>query len=217
VIGLFRSSARVGWWRFLWFPITFAAWLGLAATGAGQQIVRVEEDWEMSVAQPDAAIDAPQVACVMSPYSDVSLLNAAFTLNHRSLPSFAPGGLQLQVWIGDYPLMESHSWNTTVMSAPTDLVRWTQSMSLASGNLVFEVSGGTSTTWGSFGRGPLTAALPPVISDLRMYDPGASASNSGILYAANRVQWLLLRRVRWITADGIVYQDDTPRFVHIQE
>jgi hypothetical protein len=182
------------------------------------QIVRVEEDWEMVVSEPDPDTDGPQVTCIISPFGGIGGIHANFELNLRSLPHFVPGGLQLQLWYGEYPLYHGESQHTAVMSTPGETVRWTQAMNLSGGLLVFEVLNGDSVTWESFGGlGHLRLVVPTGMEDLSGYSPGVSVASSGIGYAGNRVQSMVLRRVRLITADGEVLQDDTPRYVHAEQ
>ena len=69
------------------------------------KIVRVEEDWVLEVGIPDADNTAPQITCVFAPTADVDFAYAEFAVNHHSLPSFVPGGLQLLVWSGGTPIV----------------------------------------------------------------------------------------------------------------
>jgi hypothetical protein len=90
-------------------------------------------------------------------------------------------------------------------------------MTLEEGILTFEVVGGSSTTWGSFGgQGYLKSRLYTARENLNEYNPEVSVANSRVGYAANRVQSLILRRVRAFAADGQVIEDNTPKIVHQQ-
>jgi len=57
---------------------------------AEDTIVRVEEDWELVVATPDAASDAPQVTCTISPTGNLDGIHAVLELNQQSLPAYVP-------------------------------------------------------------------------------------------------------------------------------
>ncbi len=205
-------------WRVRWLLALIV--LGLVASAARGQtatVVRVEEDWEMVVATPDTATDAPQITCMISPVGAVGGLYAAFELNHRSLPSYQPGGLQLQIWNGETSILQRTAPTSSLLNTPGETVAWTQAMSLSGGNLVFEVLHGRSTTWGYFGGvGYLQAVIPSPVTDLRGYRPEVSVQNSSVGFAGNRVQSLVLKRVRYFTSDGHVWTDDTPRIVHEQ-
>ena len=203
-----------------WLAIVLAgvAW-GAAVLGSqeasAQTVVRVEEDWELVVSNPDTTVTAPQVTCTISPTADTEGLYAAFELNHRSQPSFSPGGIQIQVWNGD-ALLTARDWNTSnQLSTANETVRWTQTMTVTGTNLVFEVVNGSSTTWGAFGgEGYLKATVSAPLTNLNAYHPDVSVENSGVSYAGNRVASLVLREVRLVLSSGVVLRDTTPRTVH---
>jgi len=188
-----------------------------ALPGLAVEIVRVEEDWQLQVATPDPQSDAPQITCLFSPTGDISSIHAAFELNQRSVPWFSPGGLQLQLWNGEWPQGHAQAAATAVMQQPDETVEWTQSMEIAGGVLKFAVTGGHSTTWGDFGGdGLLKIEVPTTLTNLNQYDPQVSVDNSAVGYASNRVSSLVLKRVRVVTSDGDVVEDATPRPVQGQ-
>jgi len=194
-----------------------ASWAG-TAPAESVVVVAVEEDWELVVGTPDPNSDGPQMACTMSPLGDVESLHCMLEINHHTVPAYAPGGLQLEVWQGEKPLHERKFPNQSLLSTPGEVVRWTQKMELNDTGLVFEVINGTSTTWGKFGgQGYLKATVESGLENLNAYDPDVSVANSGISYAANRVHSLVLRRVRLHTSTGEVLEDDTVRPVYPSE
>jgi hypothetical protein len=177
-------------------------------------IVRVEEDWELVVATPDANSTAPQVTCAIYPFSGSSLF-ATLELNHQSQPDFVPGGMQLVVWNDEFPIDTRKFPQTSTMSTSSETVRWTQVMSLEGGNLVFEVVNGSSQTWDAFGgQGYLRSTVSTELSNLNTYTPTASVGDSGVGYAANRVTLLRLKTVRLVTSEGEVLEDTTERQVY---
>jgi hypothetical protein len=204
--------------RFSVLSLGVLFWLVSAHLAEGQalpQVVRVEEDWELVVGTPDADSDAPQVTCVVAPVGHVESFYAALEVNHQSEPEFVAGGLQLQIWAGESPVSSRKFPNGAVMAQAGETVRWTQSMQLEGGVLTFEIINGTSATWGMFGgQGYLKASVNTTLGNLNDYDPAVSVQNSGIGYAANRVQSLVLRRVRWITSIGEVLEDTTARPIY---
>jgi hypothetical protein len=116
------------------------------------------------------------------------------------------------------PLSDRRFPNGAVLSQPGETVRWTLSMQLADGLLTFEVINGTSATWGNFGgQGYLKASVASTLDSLAGYSPAVSVQHSGVSYAANRVQSLVLKRVRYYTASGEQTEDGTARVVHLQE
>ncbi len=185
------------------------------ASWAQTSVVRVEEDWELVVTSPDSASDAPQITCVFSPTGDVRSVYGVFVLNHQSLPDFVAGGLQLQVWLGEEPLVARKFSNNAAMTQAGEIVRWTQRIEITDGTLSFEIVDGSSSTWGTFGgQGYLKASMPTGVTSLDAYHPQVSVDNSGINFAANRVQSLVLKRVRLTMSDEQVLEDATERTIH---
>ena len=199
-------------------PFLFAVWAEVATAQSPPAIVRVEEDWELVVGEPDSDSDAPQVTCAISPCGNTGLLYATFELNQQGLPTFTAGGLQLQVWDGEVSLSNRGFPNGAVLAQPGETVRWTQSMELDDGSLGFEITNGSSTTWGDFGgQGYLKASVNTTLTSLDAYDPAVSVKNSGVNYAANRVQSLVLKRIRVYTSAGEQVEDTDARVVYSQE
>ena len=212
------NSAR--FWSFLCclslLLLAVSAVSASAETAAA--VVAVEEDWELVVGTPDPNSDGPQLACTMSPLGDVESHHCMLEINHHTIPCFAPGGLQLEVWNGETPVHERKFPDPSLLSTPGEVVRWTQRMELDDTGLVFEIINGTSTTWGNFGgQGYLKATVTTDLQNLNAYHPSVSVANSGISYAANRVQSLVLRKVRVYTSTGEVLEDNTVRPVHPSE
>ncbi|MBP90503.1 MAG: hypothetical protein CMJ64_27980 [Planctomycetaceae bacterium] len=178
-------------------------------------VVRIEEDWELVVGTPDANSTAPQVTCFISPTQDIDSLHAAFELNHHSQAEFTPGGLQLQLWDDEILMSATSPLTESVLSSNGETIRWTQAMELAAGGLTFEITGGSSTTWGNFGGdSSLRASFTTELTNLNGYSPTTSVQHSGIGYAANRVVTLSLKRVRVTLQDGAVLEDTTERVAH---
>jgi hypothetical protein len=169
----------------------------------------------MVVGVPSATSDAPQVTCVISPVGNVASLHSAFVVNNHDVPTFVAGGLELQAW-NDTALVGSQRFpNQAVLTTVGETIRWTQVMRLSEGKLIFEVVGGTSTTWGDFGgEGTLKVMVDTTLTDLNGYSPDISVEHSGVSYAANRVQSLVLKRVRVYTDAGLLTEDTNPRVVH---
>ena len=209
-----RSARRRrvgGWLAFAGLWVLSAACAGMAVA---QDIVQVEEEWELVVKDPDPDLTAPQVTCAISPTGDVDGLHATFELNHQSFPFFASGGMRLQVWSGEENVSSHKTQNDGVMTTAGETVRWTQSLRLHGGSLIFEIKDGTSTTWGEFGgEHGLRSTRISDLTSLNGYDPDVSVANSGTGYASNRVASLTLKRVRVTFDNGDVVVDDTARVV----
>lgn len=208
--------------RRAWMRLTAALSIFCLFTGVAQAedntVVKVEEDWELIVGEPSPESDAPQVTCVISPYDGAQSVHAAFELNHRSLPSFSAGGMQLQAWNYEH-FITRDSAASGQLSTPGETIRWTMKMKIDQGYLFFYVRNGTSSTWGDFGGyGDLTLTIPWSLPSLAGYSPETSVSQSGIGYASNRVDRLVLKEVRYYNADHqLVARDTTERVVHSAE
>jgi hypothetical protein len=188
------------------------------ASSQAQTVTKVEEDWELVVSEPAAESDSPQVTCVISPYEGARSVHAAFEINHRSLPSFVAGGLQLQAWNYEQFLTRD-SAATGRLATNGEVITWTMKMKIHEGYLHFYVRDGNSTTWGAFGGdGDLTLSIPWSLSSLSGYSPETSVSQSGVGYASNRVGRLVLKEVRYYNAaNELLGTDTTERVVHTLE
>lgn len=192
----------------------------LSAVALGQsdpRLVRVEQDWQLVVGTPDGGNSAPQITCTISPTNDIRSFHAAFELNQQQLPSYSPGGLQLQIFNGESPVSQGTDSSGVVLATPNETITWTQSMEINGSELTFQVSNGNSTTWGAFGgNGRLKANVPISLADLSEYSSDVSVRNSGVSFASNRVQSFMLLRVRYFLSTGDQYEDDTARVVYPQ-
>lgn len=192
------------------------AWVGAASAQTTATIVRVEEDWEVVIGTPDPTTSGPQVICTISPVGNVDSFHATLELNHHDIPTFAPGGVQFEIWQGDVALNERKFPNRSLLDVPGETITWTQAMELSEGELYFEIINGNSETWGAFGgQGYLKGSVETTLTSLNYYDPEVSIVNSGVSYAGNRVRSLLLKKVRVYLSTGEMYEDDAaPRVVH---
>ena len=214
---MYRSALGMRRRPLLWLPALLFVAVGsqVACADWGPTVVRVEEDWELVVDSPDPNSVAPQVTCVISPRGHVDSLYAAFVLNAQTLPGFIPGGLQLQVWDGKSPRSDRKFPAAAVLAQPGETIRWTQGMELDDGVLHFEITDGSSSTWGSFGgQGYLKAGVSTSLESLNHYSPDVSVANSGVSYAANRVISLKLKGFRVYLSTGDYYEDTTERVVY---
>lgn len=184
--------------------------LAFAAPVWGQgRVVSVEEHWEMKLGQPDAERSAPQTTMVQSPNDNVEGVHFIFTLNHAMVPDYQPGGMQVQLWDGGQ-LVDSSTAESGVFTHDAETVRWVQRLSLADGQIRFQVLNGESETWGTFGGDELSVSEPSSFSNLNSYRPAVSLSESQVNYAENRVVSLTLKKLVWTTEDGQVHEMNAP-------
>jgi hypothetical protein len=215
-------SVRLSCLRFaLWCGVALAlAMFSTAALGeVAGTVTKVEEDWELVVLEPSPDITAPQITCLISPVGNIDGVYAALELNHGSMPDFISGGLQLQAWSGESSIAVSDYCDTTLQNNG-EVVTWTTRMYVHDDHdhVVFKVVNGNSTSWGAFGAdGTFRLAVDSELSNLNAYSPEVSVANSGIGFGSQRVERLVLKRVRYYDAAGIqLYEDTTPRVVHEQ-
>jgi hypothetical protein len=201
--------------------LIFAAWSAAIATEGTSNIVRVEEDWSLNVLSPVQGIVAPQLTTVISPTGDTNSYYAVLAINHRALPDFAGGGLQLQLWRNDTAESYTNFHDDSMLNyrEAQESITWTQAVQVNDGILTFEILNGNSQTWGQFGGDDLQISVPTGLTDLNSYSPAVSAGNSGISYAKNRVRSLTINRVRLIDAAGHVteYSNLTVVYPHAEQ
>jgi hypothetical protein len=181
------------------------------AGGSLPVIVKVEEDWELEVGEPNTAANAPQVSMVMTPFSHTNSNHFLVLLNLHTHPDYLAGGIQVQQWVGG-EIASYHTGSTTEQLSHTgETVRWTQRLELDSGAVRFSVVNGHGSTWGNFGgESSLQSSFASGLTSLVGYNPYVSIANSGITFAGNRVASLTVRQIRWYTESGDVYTVSAP-------
>jgi len=209
----FAATLRCWYVRFFLTILIVTAFSSVAL--AQTTVVRVEEDWELVVATPDPGSDSPQVTCVISPYGNLDSYYATFEINHQS-EAFDAGGLQLQIWQGESLIGDKGYPNHNILSTDGETVAWTQSLEIRDGVVTFEITNGSSSTWGTFGgQGYLKAMVPTELGSLGSYSPSISTQETGVSYASNRVSSLTLKAVRYYDEEGkLISEDSAPKVVH---
>ena len=196
--------ARNAWLRLV--VLSLSTVCPAPALADGLSIVQVEEDWQLVVSTPETNSNSPQVTSAMSPIGGDTPAYMSFELNYRSLPDYEIGGLHLHAWDGDYLRGSVHTQPEVQLRTDHEVVTWTQSMTLVNGQLTYAVTNGNSTTWGTFGTGDLQLTVATNLTDFSSYNPEHSVLGSGIGFGSNRVSSLVLKRVRFITSNGEMYE-----------
>jgi len=179
----------------------------MARGQAQDDVVRVEEDWELVLGSPDTSVTGPQINSVLAPRGSESDLHMLLNINHQTTPSFVAGGLEMQLWHDSTALVDKRTRVGGVLNTPGEVVTWTQAASVSSNILTFEVINGQSTTWETFGgSSSLRMHLWTNWDHLNSYDPQVSIASSGVNFAENRVQSLTLKRVRLYLRSGAVQE-----------
>jgi hypothetical protein len=200
--------------RRLALAVGCAALIGIVFGGPSQagaedpKIVSIEEHWELAVGEPDPQLSAPQATMVMSPHDNLDGQYFIFTINHRSVPEFLPGGMQVQLWNGSN--VDVESVDAAALNQNGDVVQWVQRLAVNDGTLTYEVVDGSSSSWGSFGGDELGFSVPTSLESLSGYRPAISLTESQVGYAGNRVQRLLLKKLVWQTDDGELHELHAP-------
>lgn len=184
-------------------PITLAAALCLLISQSGlaespDDIVKIEEFWELKVANPDPGYIAPQIASAFAPVKQGDVLYATLAMNHHldANGEFVGGGMQLQLWHGEMLMATRTSEKKALLNSAGETITWKQEMSVdANGTVRLSICDGVSETWGSFGQN-LSLAVATSLSSLNHYHPNDSIDHSGVVFAANRVEYLRLTKVR---------------------
>jgi hypothetical protein len=190
-------------------------WTTAPALADLPKVVQVEEQWELSIGVPDTGRSAPQATMVMSPTGNLDSTYFLFTLNSRNLPSYQPGGVQVQRWEGNSVASSGTASIAEPLSQSEDTVSWTQRVTLHDGNLTFEVVDGSCNSWGHFGDdGSLKLTSETSLDRLNGYKPAISLGESQIGYADNRVKSLTLKKLVWQTDDGQTHQLSAPIDIH---
>src|SRR5262245_32636041 len=110
----------------------------LTAVATAQDLVHVEEDWQLVIAQPDSNSCGPQIACTMSPLPGIDQTYFTLEINHRSEPYWTPGGITLHQWFGEARLQSMDRPDRSVMSTAEEVVTWTQSLDTHGNVLTFK-------------------------------------------------------------------------------
>lgn len=179
-------------------------------------IKRVEEDWEVFVADPDPAADIPQICTVFGPTDAAFDTHVVFELNHGTLPSFAEGGMQLQVWWANSLIGYRGQFSPTELNTAGETVKYTTVTRLHDHKLRMYIKSGTSSTWGPFGStSSLYVWLWTGREDLNPYDPQNSIRHSRVTFGANRVNRFCRREIRFYDFDAdLIAKDTATYYVH---
>jgi hypothetical protein len=211
----YNQTFAVPWQPARLFFLAAGLLLAGAAATPAQDLVRVEEDWELVLGEPDVNVCAPQIATTMSPYSDITSTFFTFEVNHRSAPYWTPGGLTIHQWSGELRQQSFDRADRSVMNTASETVTWTQVLNAGNGQLTFQVKNGTSSTWGPFGYSNMFKLQANWSSgNINNYTPDVSVSQSGVAYAGNRVLSLKLKEIRLTLDDGTTLTDNTVRVAH---
>jgi len=185
----------------------------VAADPEPTTVVRVEEDWQLVLIEPDNVAESPQFHTIMAPSTRLDYVYLQSTWNYHESPDYMPGGLQLQAWRGDDCVFAEGYLPSQRLSTQGETITWTQALSTDGHFLRFEILNGNSSTWGTFGGSTMRLVGNIQVPNLNGYTPEMSVENSGVTYGTNRVIVLAITGVRYYGSEGLLYEDYTPRVV----
>jgi hypothetical protein len=167
--------------------------------------IRVEEDWEIQIGRPDAAIAVPSIDLLMLP-DPVSMpdFGGMVLLNYHMTPEYSGGGAEVQLWTGDKTLVHAKSDPGKKLELSNERVKLTTYLEVASnGDLTFGVMKGATRQFGdTLFRTGLSVTTPTKLKHLDNYSPQQSVDVSGIVHGHNRVTSMQIIEVRRIDSKG---------------
>lgn len=180
--------------------------LATHAAPAQTNVVRIEEDWQLHVTQPDVQLDAPQLTTTMIPFAWQPDLLLQVDLNHGTHPSFSNGGMQIRASIEEECIAHERLFSDERLQHDFETVDWTQVVGLTESGFYFGIINGSSETWGAFGGSSATVSVAASMVggnlSLDGYAPQHSLSHSGVTYAGNRIGHLRLKKIRIHLSNG---------------
>lgn len=189
------------------YPQTILAlcFIGISQAAYAQDVIRIEEDWELVIAEPDSQLDAPQISILMFPFGDEHDAFIQLDVNHASLPSFSSGGLQVSAVVDYEVIQSSRVQEGECLQSEGETITWTQAVLKTSSGIQFGLIDASSETWGDFSgasSGVFLSFGDAGQASLNGYRPEQTLSNSGIPFAGNRVVSLKLKKMRVYGSNG---------------
>lgn len=169
----------------------------------GEPWVRIEEDWELVINEPDQLVNCPQLTIYLTPDFERSDMYFQLQLNHAADANFSGGGFRVSALQNEWSVDEARSLTRALLSVDDDVVRWTSVMAVHNGEVLFAIKNGSCQSWGTFGGPEYLLRMPAEgLQDLSRYTPVQSAEDVDVGFGSNRVQSLILKRVRAYREDG---------------
>ena len=183
--------------------LTVGALLGSRAAlslADNPNITRIEEDWEIQVSYPNPDRHTPELVTSMGPLATDSEAVGCLLINHVTKPTYASGGVQLQVWKAGQLIGYSNYALNKQLATANETIRFTLVMELEGMKLKYQVTGGSSSTFGTFGG--LWVTAPTALQSLVSYSPLESMRRSAISVGGNRLSKYQINEVRVSTESG---------------
>ncbi len=181
-------------------------------TNSEEDIYAVEEDWEITLMQPNEVTSSPQISTQMYPNKDIKKNYGIFNVNFQQIPVYVDGGIELQLWEDDWST-DINGQDGEKLHHVNETVTWTQRMRVLEDHLLYRIKTGTSQSFGDFGGLYFWVSSREHYTNLNNYDVTSSVENSGVTFGSNRVKTMKLLAVRKYKENGEVITDDTDRIV----
>ena len=200
----FKRASKCRLWCFA-LLVAFCT----AAVAQAQQpprIYKIEEDWELVVSSPRAAIHSPQISLYTTPDDSDPEAYFQLQLNYAAREDFSEGGFMVSAMRDETPVQEARSDVRELLTHDGEQLRWTSVMAVINNELLFAVKDGLGSNWGSFGGPDYIVRMPARgLQHLDRYTPEKSLETVDVSFGANHVQSLVLTRVRaYYTDDQVV-------------
>lgn len=190
----------------------------------GVNIVRIEEDWVLDVADPEPNGNLPQIETIFGPGNPASSTHGIFQVNHGSLPQFGEGGMQLQAWWGGYLVGYRSQFAPQELNVAIERLTYTTAIRICgNGHVHLYVVNGHSLTWGDFATdgaentSNLHIRIESAKANLNDWNPQNSINFSRVTYGGNRVNKYVRSAIRYYSSADLVnphYTDTTETVVH---
>jgi len=166
---------------------------------------KVEEDWELKTYQSDPSIFSPQITFFSTPDDADTETYFQLQMNYSADNNFSAGGFQVAAVKGGSTVDEERSDQQITLSLVSDCIRWTNVMAFVNSKLLFAVKDGYGQEWGSFGGPEYLVQIEGVAADhLNHYSITSSLQSVDIGFGKNRIESIVLKRVRRFRIDGTI-------------
>jgi hypothetical protein len=201
--------------RFVSCGVLTALLCAVGSVAIAQDVTAIEEEWQLDIDIPKADRSSPQLNLITAATGDGQSLHAILRINQHGAQG---GGMELQLWNGTTLLASSDLGTTQSLATTGERITWTTRMDLSNnGVLTVKVLTGVSTTWGRFSganNSPLTVSAPTGLKNLNSYDPNFTTNASGVEYGSNRVNKIMLRKVRVYTGNKKSVEQSLDRTIY---
>lgn len=177
----------------------------LAADDPPITIMRIEEDWEMKLLEPDPASSSPQVTFFTRPSENDPNRYFQTQMNYATDVEFSGGGFHVASVINDSYFDEARSSTRRGLTSNNDTIVWTTVMAKQNDEIVFAIKNGHCSDWGDFGGADFLVSMPAEsVENLNNYRPEQSLETVDIGFGANRVDSIMLKTIRVYYSHGVM-------------